>query len=488
MPKPLPTHVTYDVQAVLDSALSVSLITVTTQGLITGFSRGSERMLGYSAEEVVGKKTPFEFHDHTEIEKRAAELEGLLGHPVDGFQVFVAEVDMENVDEREWIYIRKDGSRITVRLAISELCDQSGDLQGYLGTAVDITRRKATEKKLVQEKHFFDQLINSLPGIFYLYDSDLHLQRWNRNHETLLGYSSDEIKGRYLGDWHSNKEGRDLAVMASKGIIEDGIQLDAVEGGLRHKNGKEIPFLLTGVRVNSPDGPMLAGVGIDLTERKRLEEQLRQSQKMESVGLLAGGVAHDFNNILTIILGNIDLGRVSLEPTSPAIRYLDNVTQAAESAGKLTRQLLAFSRKEVIAPRILDLKMILDGMQGMLTRLLGEDIELNLKQCLDLWSVRIDPGQFDQVLLNLSVNARDAMLDGGSLLIETANCILDEAYTARHPDASAGEYVKISVSDTGTGMTQEVMTHLFEPVLAFLRFLVPLSRTKGLSMCIRNLA
>lgn len=452
-----------DLQMVFDSALSLSLISVTTQGIIVGFSRGAERMLGYSAGEIVGKKTPLVFHDPKEVEDRGRELGKMLGYPVTGFQVFIAGIRASSVDEREWTYIRKEGTRFTVNLAISELRDNAGSLRGYLGAAIDVSQRKAADNALRQEKHFFDQLINSLPGIFYLYDSNLNLCRWNRNHETLLGYSGDDIKGRFLGDWHATKEGRDLAVTASRRIIEQGLALDAVEGSLRHKNGREIPFLLTGVRVESPDGPMLAGVGIDLTERRHLEEQLRQSQKMESIGQLAGGVAHDFNNILTTIMGNIDLAKTIADPSSPVHEYLNNTMRAAESAEKLTRQLLAFSRKEVIVPRVLNINQVLDGMKGMLSRLLGEDVSLRTKLAPNLWLALIDPGQFDQIILNLAVNARDAMPDGGELFLETGNVVLDESYKARHIDSTPGEYVMMAVSDTGAGMTPETMARLFEP-------------------------
>ena len=450
-------------QMVLDSALSVSIITVDPQGIITGFSRGSEQMLGYSGAEIIGKESPLAFHDQDEVKARGKELEKILGTPVNGFQIFIAEVAVAKVEEREWTYIKKDGSRLTVSLAVSELRDKACSLHGYLGVAFDISSRKKAEEALLQEKYFFNQLINSLPGIFYLYDSNLCLRRWNRNHETLLGYSSEEMNCKYLGDWHATQEGRDLAVMAARGILEKGVKLDAVEGSLRHEKGMEIPFLLTGVRVESPEGPMLAGVGIDLTERRRLEEQLRQSQKMESIGRLAGGIAHDFNNILTTIMGNVDLGRVLTDPASPVLEYLDNTMRAAESAGMLTRQLLAFSRKEMIAPRILDLNQVLAGMTGMLIRLLGEDVELRTQHAPDLWPALIDPGQLDQIILNLAVNARDAMPNGGALSLETANVILDESYNARHLDSSPGEYVMLSISDTGAGMTQEVMDHLFEP-------------------------
>lgn len=463
MPAPSPSPSPSDLRMVLNSALSLSIITVNPAGVITGFSRGAELMLGYSSDEIVGNATPLIFHDRDEIGLLAKKLTAALGYPVEGFAAFVAELSTLAVVEREWTYIRKDGSRLTVSLAVSEMRNEAGTLQGYLGAAVDISARKQAEQSLLHEKYFFDQLINSLPGIFYLYDADLRLRRWNRNHETLLGFSSIEMNGRYLGEWHATEEGRNLAVMASKGIIEQGVTLDAVEGSLLHKNGKEIPFLLTGVRIETPDGPMLAGVGLDLTERRRLEEELRQSQKMESIGRLAGGVAHDFNNILTTIIGNIDLARSLSNSLGTIVPYLDNALKAADSAARLTRQLLAFSRKELIAPRVLDLNDVLESMREMLIRLLGEDVELITRAADDLWLTSIDPSQVNQIILNLAVNARDAMPDGGSLSLETANMVLDENYTARHPYAAPGEYVMLTASDTGTGMTPEVMSHLFEP-------------------------
>lgn len=417
------------------------------EGRIIFVSSSIHRLSGFTVEEAIGMNMAEEVYRFPE------QRDGFLAILRRDGQVqnFVTQLK------------RKDGTFWWASANAHIYTDKNGNAAGVEGIVRDVSELKKAEEALLQEKHFFDQLINSLPGIFYLYDANLYLQRWNRNHETLLGYSAEEIRGKYLGDWHSNKENRDLAVAASKGILEEGIELDAVESSLRHKNGQEIPFLLTGVRVMSPDGPMLAGVGIDLTERKLLEEQLRQSQKLESIGLLAGGIAHDFNNILTAIMGNIDLGKRVVDQDTPVCRYLDNAMLAAKSAGKITRQLLAFSRKDVISPRIVDINIVLDTMQKMLGRMLGEDIEFALKQAPDLWPVRIDPGQLDQIIMNLAVNARDAMPDGGRLVIETDNSLLDAAYTARYQGVVPGEYVCIAVSDTGTGMSAEVLSHVFEP-------------------------
>jgi PAS domain S-box-containing protein len=202
---------------------------------------------------------------------------------------------------------------------------------------------------------------------------------------------------------------------------------------------------------------------VDVTEERRLQAQLLQSQKLESVGRLAGGVAHDFNNLLTVIRGYLELSLQSLREDNPLVDYLTEVDRAADSAAGLTQQLLAFSRKQIIAPQVLDLNDVVQRVDAMLQRLLGEHIALEVHPGADLWRVRFDPGQAEQILVNLAVNARDAMPDGGRLTIETSNVRLDSAYAETHPDAHPGEYVLLAVSDTGEGMSSETRAHAFEP-------------------------
>jgi two-component system cell cycle sensor histidine kinase/response regulator CckA len=197
--------------------------------------------------------------------------------------------------------------------------------------------------------------------------------------------------------------------------------------------------------------------------RKRGEEQLRQAQKVEAVGRLAGGVAHDFNNLLTVITGYSDMMLADLCPDDPLRTYAREVRKAAARATEVTAQLLAFGRKAIIAPKVLDLNALILDSKNMLCRLIGEDVELTTRLGLGLGKVKADPGQVHQVIVNLAVNARDAMPRGGRLTITTANVVLDEAYARDHPEMPLGPYVRLSVSDTGHGMPEEVRSHVFEP-------------------------
>jgi signal transduction histidine kinase/CheY-like chemotaxis protein len=223
----------------------------------------------------------------------------------------------------------------------------------------------------------------------------------------------------------------------------------------------------------------------DLTERKKaehtllhLQQQLQQSQKMEAIGRLAGGIAHDFNNLLTAITGYCDLILMSLRPADPLYQHGQEIHKAAERATSLTGQLLAFSRKQVISPKLLDLNAVLADMDKMLRRLIGEDIELVTVHRSGLGIVRADPGQIEQVLLNLAVNARDAMPHGGKLTVETANIDFDESFAEQNPDVCPGAYVMLAVTDTGHGMTEDVKSRVFEPFFTT----KPLGKGTGLGL------
>jgi nitrogen-specific signal transduction histidine kinase/CheY-like chemotaxis protein len=204
-------------------------------------------------------------------------------------------------------------------------------------------------------------------------------------------------------------------------------------------------------------------VAEDLTEERSLQEQLIQSQKLEAIGRLSGGIAHDFNNILSAIIGYAQLGLLKLSETDPLRSNFEIILKSAEKASQLIQQLLAFSRRQVMRPEVVNLNSLLENMQTMITRLIGEDIQVEINKREGLWNVKVDTVQMEQVIMNLVVNARDAMPKGGKLIIETDNVTLDSSYAQTHRDVIPGDYVMLSISDTGCGMTEEVKAHIFEP-------------------------
>jgi signal transduction histidine kinase/CheY-like chemotaxis protein len=217
------------------------------------------------------------------------------------------------------------------------------------------------------------------------------------------------------------------------------------------------------VSVHSPGKGFFVAVFENITERRKLEEQLRQSQKMEAVGRLAGGIAHDFNNLLTVINGYGELLHHRIGKNSALRKDVEEIRRAGDRAALLTRQLLAFSRRQVLQPKMLDLNELVANMEKMLRRLIGEDVELRAVLGPELGIVKADPGQIEQVIVNLVVNARDAMPGGGRLILETGNVFLDEKISSKHPYEAVGPHVFLAVSDTGVGMSEETQAHLFEP-------------------------
>jgi signal transduction histidine kinase/CheY-like chemotaxis protein len=231
----------------------------------------------------------------------------------------------------------------------------------------------------------------------------------------------------------------------------------------QRKDGTIFPVEITATYLEYQNEGFSFSFSRDITRRKQMEEQLMQARKMEAIGQLAGGVAHDFNNMLCVILGYTELIKSRLAPDDPSFREMLEIEKAASHSRDITRQLLAFSRKQMIAPRPINLNKLIANTETTLARLIGEDIELRFYPGKDLWQIKFDPSQIDQILINLAVNARDAMPDGGKLTIETANVSLDEAYCQDHREFRPGHYVLLTVSDNGVGMDPETLTHIFEP-------------------------
>ena len=324
----------------------------------------------------------------------------------------------------------------------------------------DITDRKKAERALRNEKAFTDSIIDSLPDYFFVLDSSGRYSRWNKNAGKALGYTVGELANT-PGLSHVAEEERPLAALKLQEAFTRGSA--TVEIHLLTKDGKKVPHILTATRAEIGGADYILGVAVDISERKKLEEQFQQAQKMEAVGRLAGGVAHDFNNLLTIINGYSQLLLEISEPNDSRRPHLEQILEAGERAASLTRQLLAFSRKQVIEPRVLDLNGVLKNTEKMLRRLIGEDVQLRTVMEPQLGRVRADPAQVEQVIMNLAINARDAMPRGGKLIIETSNTELDEGYARIHAEVTPGNYVLLAVSDTGSGMSAATLAHIFEP-------------------------
>jgi PAS domain S-box-containing protein len=294
-------------------------------------------------------------------------------------------------------------------------------------------------------------------------DIDGTIQYVNPAFEHVSGYTHAELIGRHLGvfgdDEADNSLNRQLQESMRTGQEWQGRVVS------RRKEGESYTGDTTITPVRNQAGEIVNYVATlrDVTRELQLEEQFRQSHKMEALGRLAGGIAHDFNNLLTVIQLSSRFAERKLSPEDPVWEHLKRIDETGERAAKLTRQLLSFSRREVIAPQVVDLNQLVSDLNRMLQRIIGEDIEYSLSLGQDLWQVKVDPSQMEQVILNLVVNARDAMPQGGALRIETTSTMLHEARRTRHFEAQPGEYVMLAVSDTGVGMDEEVMTHLFEP-------------------------
>jgi len=289
-----------------------------------------------------------------------------------------------------------------------------------------------------------------------------HVTIWNRGAERLFGYSAEEVIGEITSTNPRLHWPEELKALK---LVRKGESVPPFETVRRRKDGTEVHVSVSISPIRERDGRIVGASLIcrDVSERKRLERQVVQSQKMEAIGQLAGGVAHDFNNLLTIINGYSELLLNRLPAGDPMRQLLSEINRAGERAGTLTRQLLAFSRQQVLEPKVLDLNAVVSDTEKMLRRLIGEDVILTYVPSPTVQPVKVDPGQMEQILMNLAVNARDAMPQGGRITIETRSVTLDEHYVQSHPNARPGQYAMLAVSDTGCGMDDATKAHIFEP-------------------------
>ena len=343
--------------------------------------------------------------------------------------------------------------------------DTSGAVQYVVSIGLDVTELKQAEKALRLSEERFRAFMDNSPDALSLKDREGRYLLGNRQFEKLTGLSSAKLQGRTVEevfpgdkDLHAELREHERKVFESARVIRRERQGRYPDGSLRH-------FSVTKFPVFDADGQVMA-IGTtnhDVTELKRAEDQLRQSQKMEVVGQLTGGVAHDFNNLLGAVIGNLELAGESLGGSTRATPFVRNAMRAAARGAALTQRLLAFSRKQPLRPEPVDANRLARGMSDLLRRSLGETIDIEIVGDAGLWQCLVDPGQLENVLLNLAINARDSMPTGGMLTIEASNARLSEDYAATLDDVEPGQYVLVEISDTGCGMPADVVEHAFEP-------------------------
>jgi len=411
---------------------------------VAAWNSAAERIFGYTRQEALGQDGHFIVPPevHPAVDRVWQELlnkkGGKKGHPNDN--------------------ITKDGVVISCEWYNTPLVDDAGRILGVASLVQDVTERERAEAK-------FRGLLESAPDAMVVVDGSGRIVLVNAQTEKVFGYPREELLNspiqKLVPERFRGSDSEFCAAFAAQPKTSENARRLELNG--QRKDGIEFPIEMSVSPLQTEQGILISAAIRDVTERVALEERLRQSQKMEAVGRLAGGVAHDFNNLLTVILGYTQILAETVPQGSRQAESAAQIKSAAERAAGITRQLLAFSRKQVLTPRTINLNDTMMSLDSLLRRLIGEDIEVLTSPANDLGSVKADPGQIEQVIMNLALNARDAMPHGGKLTLETSNVHLDEAYMSEHQPVPSGPYVMLAVSDTGTGMTAEVQARIFEP-------------------------
>jgi two-component system, cell cycle sensor histidine kinase and response regulator CckA len=410
-------------------------------------SQSYSKVLGYDQEELKSSSSFEQIHEDDRERVRAA----------------AEEARRTGVGKTLEYRIRhKDGTWRVLESTASVIRSPAGEPQKLVIVNRDITERKKAAESLRQSESGFRSMVEDAPYGIFRCRSDGKLVSANPAFQRMLGYENQEaLLQRNLAEevFSSASEFHKL-----KNLLDDGQEFKDVAVELKRRDGAQITLRCRGRSMKDHEGSSSFDVfAEDVTEKRILERQLQMAAKMEAVGRLSGGIAHDFNNLLGVIIGYSQLFKRKLDPQSPLLEHAEEIEKAGKRAAALTRQLLAFSRQQVLTPAVLNLNDLVTDMVKMLPRLIGEDIAVSTSMASDLGSAKADRGQIEQVIMNLAVNARDAMPEGGKLLIKTSNRVLDQAYARQHAGSRPGQYVMLEVTDSGMGMDAETLTHIFEP-------------------------
>ena len=437
--------------AVVDTAVD-GVILIDAQGCVLMFNPACEKQFGYVAEEVIGQNVkvlmpaPYrdEHDDYIENYQRTGERK-IIGIG------------------REVVGRRKDGSTFPMDLSVGASRQDGQSI--FVGIIHDLTERERAELALRESAGRLKAVVDTAVDGVILITAQGCVSMFNPACERLFGYAADEVIGQNVkilmpSPYRDEHDGyvENFRRTGERKII--GIGREVVG---RRKDGSTFPMHLSVGEAKEAGESNFVGIIHDITDRKRTEEQLVQAQKMETVGQLSGGIAHDFNNLLTVIIGNAEFLSHQLKPRPDLQRFADDIGRAGDRGAELTQRLLAFSRRQTLVPVEFDCNGLLENMRTLLRRTLREDIEIKTAFDADLWTAFADPAQLESAVLNLALNAQDAMPSGGCLTLTTANLPLDDQYRSTHPEGRPGDYVMVAMTDNGEGMPKEVLDRVFEP-------------------------
>ena len=448
-------------QLLIDAVVDYAIYMIGLDGRVLSWNSGAVRLKGYEPREIIGQP----FSRFYTPEDQAA------GMPQKALRV----AKEEGRFHAEGWRVTKDGTRFWASVVIDAIKNESGEVIGFAKVTRDITDRQEAQQRLLESERRYRRLIEAVVdyAIFQL-DVNGIVATWNVGAKRIKGYTADEIIGQHFSKFYTAHD-------RAAGVPAQALDKARTEGryeaeGYRvRKDGTHFWASVVIDAIYDEDSKLIgfAKVTRDITERqeaqlilKRTQEQLSASQKMDAIGQLSGGIAHDFNNLLMIVLGNLETAQRQARQISGAAnlqRSLNNAVRGAQRAAALTGRLLAFSRRQALDPKPLEVNKFLNGAVEFLQRSLGEMVDIEAVGGAGLWRIEVDADHLESALVNLAINARDAMPDGGKLTIEAANVFVDEEYIRAVPELAPGQYVVICVTDTGHGMPAEVLDHAFEP-------------------------